>query len=128
MDWMPQYQEDILPDAKPPLDTHAHTAFDSQHWSTPESQPQGGCSYGVGFTISWQHGPLVREGKRYAPNGAFVEAIVGAAVDRLVFYQHSPYATTENDEAIEHLQAALRAMHRRTDDRVKRQVEGTYGK
>lgn len=127
MDWAPQHQDEILPQ-EAPLDTHAHTAFDSQHWSTPKNQPEGGCSYGVGFTISWQHGPLAQDGKRYPPNGAFVEAVVGAAIDRLLFYQHSEHHTAENAEAIEHLQNALRAMHRRTAGRVGRGVEGTYGK
>ena len=127
---LPQYHDDILPGEVSPDPTHSECNFASQHWSTPEGHPEGGSSYGTGFAISWQNGPLTKEiggtKKRYLPNGAFVETVVGAVLDRLLCYQDSKFRADENEEAIQYLQAALRIMHRRTADRKKRGVEGTY--
>ncbi len=87
--------------------------------------PAGGCTYGVGFTISWQNGPLGRGPERKAPNGAFVEDIIGAVMDRLEYYQASPYASEHNAEALAHLRSAVERLQARTQEREQRAVEGT---
>ena len=49
--------------------------------------PAGGYSVGVGINIEWQNGPLGRDEERELPNGAFVEGVIEAALDRLRWYQ-----------------------------------------
>jgi hypothetical protein len=111
----------------------------SQHWNDANGNPEGGTTFGRGFSIGWQHGPLGRHlsgcdatGKcvhgctRREPNGAFVEDIIEAAADRLRYYQDSRFASDYNAKALEHLEAALAALDQRTKDREARAVEGTH--
>ena len=98
----------------------------SEHWTDADGNPAGGITQGIGFTISWQNGPLNIDGVRLPQNGAFVEHLVEAVLDRMAFYQGSKFACAENAEAIGLLERALAAMHRRTADREARGVEGTH--
>lgn len=98
----------------------------SEHWNDADGNPAGGSTFGNGFAISWQNGPLGRDDDRKEPNGAFVEDIIKAAIDRLEHYQDSRFRCTANDQAIANLDAALIAMEARTADRVVRNVEGTH--
>ena len=102
--------------------------FKSEHWNDADGNPEGGVTFGTGFTISWQHGPLGRGMCREAPNGAFVEDIIAAAKDRLDYYQASKFASSYNAEAILFLENALESLNRRTTEREKRNVEGTHAK
>ena len=47
--------------------------------------PAGGKSWGLGFTIEWQDGPLREQGtdERAEPNGAFVEDLMSLLIERL---------------------------------------------
>src|SRR5262245_15968216 len=98
----------------------------SQHWLDEQGNPAGGVSTGRGFTISWQHGPLGRNGARQEPNGAFVEDGIVAVISRIEFYQQGKFWCQENQEAL----AALYLAAKRLDDRIQareaRQVEGTH--
>lgn len=58
-------------------------------------------------------------------NGITDESLLSVVLDRLIDTQNSDYATQENAEAIEHILAALAAMHTRTKTRIERGVEGT---
>ena len=98
----------------------------SNQWKDADGNPSGGCTFGPGFTISWQNGPLGRGENRVEPNGAFVEDIIAASADRLQHYQDSDFACSENAEALEHLHAALDILDARTRDREAREVEGTH--
>lgn len=122
--------------------------FSSEHWNDLEGRPAGGNTYGTGFAISWQNGPLgactcptdnveiahaARNGvhlrglcERKQPNGAFVEDVIAAAKDRIECYQRSDFANEYNAEAIVHLEAALRILNARTAAREARGVEGTH--
>lgn len=100
--------------------------YRSEHWSDGNNMPLGGVSYGTGFAISWQHGPLGRGEQRRPPNGAFVEDVIDAVRDRLEYYQASPFTSSFNARAIDHLTAALTALRERTHDRERREVEGTH--
>lgn len=100
--------------------------FSSHHWNNSEGNPAGGTSFGPGFAISWQNGPLGRGENRNEPNGAFVETIIQAAIDRLSFYQRSQFACASNEVAIRRLQEGLRTLEARTRDREERGVEGTH--
>lgn len=99
----------------------------SEHWSDA-GKPAGGVSYGVGFCVSWQNGPLGRGSERREPNGAFVETLLEVVADRLRYYQSAEFASDYNARAIESVEAALSVLRSRTADREARGVEGTYGK
>ena len=116
----------------------AKQGFYDQHWTKPGlvlsssevKVPDGGVSTGRGFTISWQHGPVVDEdGTRSEPNGAFVEDVMAACKQRIEHYQtvsDGRFACRENALAIENLQQALDACAERTGRRQERGVEGTH--
>lgn len=104
--------------------------FESEHWNDEEGRPAGGSTYGTGFCIAWQTGPLVTlqgdKPVRKKPNGAFVEEVIRAAADRLRYYQRSKFACGHNERALRHLDAALAELDARTADREARGVEGTH--
>lgn len=102
------------------------TGFISNHFTDSEGNPSGGTTYGVGFAIGWQNGPLGRGADRRKPNGTFVEDVISAAADRLQFYQRSRFACEANEKALDHLLAALVLLERRTRDREARNIEGTH--
>lgn len=103
--------------------------FYEEHWTDHEDRPAGGVSTGRGFTISWQNGPLGRGEDRKEPNGAFVEDVIVAAIQRIEFYQTASegrFSCVENALALGYLHAALKGLEERTREREARQVEGTH--
>ena len=103
--------------------------FFSQHWTEKDSgAPAGGVTQGRGFTISWQNGPLGRDEDRLEPNGAFVEDIIDAAVDRIEFYNRAGFECPENFETLRLLRRALEVQDSRTKSREAAGVEGTHGR
>ena len=98
----------------------------SQHYFDDNGNPAGGITSGVGISITWQNGPLGRGGDRIEPNGAFVEGVIAAALDRLQYYQSSKFKCRENALAITKLEEALHWCQHRTADREARDVEGTH--
>lgn len=103
-------------------------AIKSTHKSDGEGNPAGGTSTGTGFKIEWQSGPLGTGKDRKPPNGAFVEDVIAAALDRIQYYQAAAggrFACRENALAITKLEEALHWLHARTAAREKRGVEGT---
>ena len=83
-------------------------------------------TFGAGFAIAWQNGPLGRDDGRVDANGAFVEGIIQAAIGRLTFYQESMFECAENADALAALNEALEALQGRTAAREARGVEGTH--
>jgi hypothetical protein len=124
--------------------------FMQEHWTDGDGNPAGGVSSGTGFTISWQNGPLraiipTPHANLYhlagsgatatpmeplilsrEPNGAFVEDVIEACVDRIEFYQRSRFACKENEDALYFLRQALFTLDMRTKNREERGVEGTH--
>jgi len=98
------------------------------HRRDADGRPAGGETVGTGFVIVWQDGPLGRIGseERHAPNGAFVEDVIAAAMGRLEFYQNSPFACKENEEALAGLRDAAMALDNRTRRRIETGIEGTH--
>lgn len=96
----------------------------SDHLTDAGGNPAGGATYGIGFGIAWQNGPINEPGG--GRNGAFVEDVIAAAADRILWYQTTRFQCAENAEAVEHLHAALVALERRTERRVAAGVEGTH--
>lgn len=88
--------------------------------------PAGGATTGVGISIIWQNGPLGRGADRKDPNGAFVEGVIRAALERIYFYQESKFKCRENALAITKLEEALHWLNHRTAEREYREVEGTH--
>lgn len=97
-----------------------------EHFDDESGNPAGGTTTGTGITITWQNGPLGRGADRKEPNGAFVEGVIQAALDRIEYYQSSRFACAENAEAERCLRAALDALESRTAKREARAVEGTH--
>ena len=99
-----------------------------QHFTDAEGNPTGGTTSGTGISISWQNGQLGRGVDRKEPNGAFVEGVLQAAVDRIKFYQSSKFSCRENAVALTYMETALLWLQKRTQDREDREVEGTHEK
>lgn len=100
--------------------------IESEHVTDADGNPTGGISQGNGIMIRWQNGPLGRDGERIEPNGAFVEGVIHAALDRLEFYNSGKFRCRENSLAITHLEEALHWLNHRTAAREARGVEGTH--
>ena len=103
--------------------------IEGKHVTDSNGNPAGGKTTGKGIFIEWQNGPLGRGADRQEPNGAFVEGVIAAAVDRIQFYQTAnggKFQCRENALAITKLEEALLWLQKRTMDREARQVEGTH--
>lgn len=103
-----------------------NTVICSHNWNDSNGNPEGGQSFGNGFAIAWQRGPLGRGENRQEPNGAFVEDVISACVDRLEFYQDGKFNCEANANALDCLYKALEYLNNRTADREARNVEGTH--
>lgn len=97
-----------------------------QNLTDENGNPTGGSVTAVGIEINWQNGPLGRDEDRKEPNGAFVEGVIAAAIQRLEFFQESKFKCRENAIAITKLEEALHWLDSRTVNRELRQVEGTH--
>ena len=73
-----------------------------------------------GMDVRWQDGPILRD----MFNGCTVEALIRAAFLRLG-HLNQEMPSEFNNQAMEHLTAALHALDARTADRFKRGVMGT---
>lgn len=100
--------------------------IESEHYTNPDGNPAGGHTVARGIDIHWQNGPLGRGEDRQFPNGAFVEGVIAAAIDRLEFYQRGRFVCVQNASALYHLKAALQLLEQRTAERETRGVEGTH--
>lgn len=100
--------------------------FDAVNYTDDEGRPAGGAVSGVGLQIAWQNGPLGNGPDRIEPNGAFVETVIAAAIQRIEHYQASKFACRENALAITKLEEALHWLNARTNRRVIAGTEGTH--
>lgn len=69
--------------------------------------------------IRYQNGPVPVAGV----NGVTMEALIQCNIDRLESFQAGPFPSVDNQEALEHLIAARDCLHRRTNDRIDREVK-----
>lgn len=103
--------------------------FIAENTDDKEGNPAGGLVHGTGLYICWQNGPLGRGEDRKKPNGAFVETVIAAVIQRIEYYQTASgrrFACQENEAAIQHLEVALEFLNQRTQQREARDVEGTH--
>jgi len=98
------------------------------HFLDASGAPEGGQTYGNGFAIAWQRGPLGRGEDRKAPNGAFVEDVLAAVIGRIECYQDTQFNCQENADALSLCLQALARLQDRTRNREARGVEGTHAK
>ena len=71
--------------------------------------------------IHFQNGPI----KEAGVNGISNEALIAILIDRMEGFQSGKFACHDNQMALDHLQGARLWLHKRTMDRVARDVEGT---
>lgn len=71
--------------------------------------------------VRFQNGPVGEAGV----NGVTNEALLAIVNDRLKGFQSGAFACEENATAMDHVQAALMALEKRTATRQERGVEGT---
>lgn len=78
--------------------------------------------------IRWQNGPRGTSvpGVLLPPNGAFVEDVIWAALQRLEFFNEGKYRDRANSIAITKLEEALQALKNRQLERSYRGVEGKH--
>lgn len=100
--------------------------IEAENTTDKDGNPAGGSVVGLGIDISWQNGPLGQGEFRRQPNGAFVETVIAAALQRLEFFQNSKFMCWENALAIMHLKSAIESLDTRTKARHERSVEGTH--
>jgi hypothetical protein len=98
----------------------------THHLTNAGGFPDGGYTTGTGISITWQRGALVDDGERQKANGAYVEGVISAAIDRLEHFQAGYFACDSNAAAIQSLNEALSHLESRTAERVERGVEGTH--
>lgn len=79
----------------------------------------------VGVTIQFQKG--ARKDKN-AVHGVLDSDLLEIVRDRLKGFQSGEFATEYNAKALEHIEIALMYMNRRVEDRIERNVLGTYNK
>lgn len=72
--------------------------------------------------IRFQNGPINEAGV----NGITHEVLLAILCDRMRGFQSGPYASADNAEALQHMEAAQVALQRRTRARMARGVEGTH--
>lgn len=90
--------------------------------------PKAGCMRSQEATksivIEFQNGPI----KEAGVNGFTQEALLAIVEDRLLGFQAGQYACRENAIALTHVQEAMMWLQKRTNDRLRRGVEGTHEK
>jgi hypothetical protein len=92
---------------------------------TPAPARQEGYADGEQYAIfiRWQNG-IIQDGQQ---NGAFVEDVIEAARQRIMFFNSRPESRCrENSVAITKLEEALQWLDWRTRERVNQGVENTY--
>jgi hypothetical protein len=72
--------------------------------------------------ISFQNGPI----KEFGVNGVTNEAFAAIIIDRLRSFQAGPFASDQNQAALESFEMGLFSLQERTRLRIARGVEGTH--
>lgn len=93
--------------------------------------PKNGNDKFTALNIMWQDGPRGTTNDAgmpalNAPNGAFVEDVLWAALQRLEFFNESKFRDRANSLAITHIEQALQALKDRQLERSQRGVEGKH--
>lgn len=92
------------------------------HDVRPDGNVTGGVSTGVGIHIRWQNGPIV-DGEQ---NGALIEDVLELVLNRANRFNSGPLRNRYTSLTATDIESALGWQARRTLDRRRREVEGTY--
>lgn len=84
--------------------------------------PTGGYTTLPGGNITWQNGVIGENGQ----NGAFIEDVITAAIERLEYFNNSKFRCRENSLAITKLEEALHWLAARKTNREAQGVENSY--
>lgn len=109
---------DIVPDSPDPKNGNASHVYDIYRTDVPFDR-------GLVGTLEFQHGP------RDDPNavqGLTDAAVLAVVLDRMRGFQSGPFACTTNAEVIGHLEAALKLLQERAQERANRGVLGTLSR
>ena len=102
-------------------DEHDHPTGGFTEMKLAEPDTDGGEKYAI--YIRWQNG-IIQNGQQ---NGAFVEDVIEAARQRIMFFNSRPGSRCrENSVAITKLEEALQWLDWRTRERLLQNVENTY--
>lgn len=82
--------------------------FKANNLVDENGNPTGGNVVGCGFFIEWQNGPVGLVPNPQPPNGAFLEDVIQACIQRLQFFQASKFECDENANAVWHLREKRR--------------------
>lgn len=74
-------------------------------------------------TIQFQCGPRNDENSTH---GVTTVDLLEIVRNTLTSFQEGPYASKENQHAVNHIEEALLWLNKRTEDRIERNVLGTY--
>lgn len=85
----------------------------------------GNNDLGIVGEIFFQKGPRKEEVSTY---GVIDSDLLEIVRHRLQCFQEGPFASEYNSKALEHIEMALMYMNRRVEDRIERNVLGTYTK
>lgn len=77
------------------------------------------------YTIVFQRGPRKDYNSRH---GVLDQDLLEIVRDRLTCFQDGEFATRENEMALQHIEEALLWLNKRVEDRIERNVLGTYNK
>lgn len=100
--------------------------FKAENLVDDQGRPAGGYVEATGLRIDWQNGPLGRGDDRIEPNGAFVETVIAAALQRIEHYNEGQFRCRENSLAATKLEEALHWLNARTQRRETEGTEGTH--
>ncbi len=107
----------------------SETLVKSEFVTDESGNPTGGYTFldveGQGadaLVVLWQDGVIEGEGQ----NGAFVEDVLEAARQRLLFFNGTKFRCRENSLAITKIEEALQWLDWRTRQRLVQGVENTY--
>lgn len=95
---------------------HTYNILESDSESVPSK---------VYCEIKFQNGPRKEEGSQH---GVLDQDLLEIVRHRLQCFQEGPFATDYNGKALEHIELALEYLNARVEDRIVRQVLGTYNK
>jgi len=94
------------------------TGGGARHEYRLETDTGGG--YMKEWAVQFQQGPI----KEHGVNGIQHADLLAILIDRLEHFQAGPFACRENALVLTKLQEALHWSNHRTDDRIRRNVEG----
>ncbi len=98
-----------------------------ENFDDEQGNPAGGIAEATGIRVEFQDGPLMRDGVRQEPNGAFVETLLAIVADRIRYYQSKKFACRENAIALTKVEEALHWLDARTKRRTAAGIEGSHG-